>query len=118
MDIEGKIHDPLFPLNLLDLCFDFYRSYMNKEDPFRVIVLGLYYLVGPVVYPFPDFMSWLMARYVKEKNNCISSTGEKILEVAPELIQNTFVYLKSPNLEKFMETKIFYDYNGLSTMKK
>jgi len=41
MDTEGEIHDPFCPLNLSDLCFDFYSCSLNKEDPFCVIKSGL-----------------------------------------------------------------------------
>lgn len=101
MDTELEIRDPFFTLNLLDLCFAFYGSHLNKEYPFRVVELGLYYSITPTVYLFPEFVSWIMATYIKEENCCIPSIGEKILEVTPKLIQNSFIYPKFPNLERF-----------------
>lgn len=93
METNSQIYDSTCPYHLLDLLFDMYDHHFKIEDPFRVLDSRLYYQISPFVYHFPKFVSWLVVSYVEYKKCIVSSTGVKILEITPELIQKALVYL-------------------------
>jgi len=63
-------------------------------------------------------MSWLMVAYIKEKNYCAMLIRDKIPKVTSKLVQNSFIYRKSHNLEKFTETTLVSNYNKLSVVER
>ena len=49
MDTKVEMHDLFYSYHLSDLCFNLYDYSMKIEDPFRVIELGLYHKISPIV---------------------------------------------------------------------
>lgn len=81
MDTEAQVVDPACAYHLSNLHFELYGSHVIGEDPFWVVDSDLYYQITPIMHHFLEFVSWLAAAYIDEKNCFVSSFGVKIIEV-------------------------------------
>lgn len=109
MDTKAQIFDPGCAYHLINLHFDLSRNQVRGEGTFRVVESGLYYQVMPFVHHFPEFISWLTGTYSDDKNYVFSS-GAKILEITPELIQKSLVFPTSYGLQSFTDVTLVYHY--------